>query len=168
MNRQFCQVPSNHAPHPQVNSIFRVDEKMGPTQRRFLLDSGAAVSVARLDVLDEKWHSQITAAGLKTTVGADGLPLEVVGQVTVPVSLGDFQTSQEFTVVKSLTADCILGADFLVKHSAIVLFVIARGMQHPRSDVIIAGWSYIRSTFFQSNVRFAIDLRTPITRCMPA
>ena len=85
-----------------------------------LLSGGAAVSVARLDALDEKWHSQITAAGLRTTVGADGLPLEVVGQVTVPVSLGDFQTSQEFTVVKSLTANCILGADFLVKHSAVI------------------------------------------------
>ena len=77
MNHQFCQVPSNCALHPQVNSIFRVDGKMGPTQRRFLLDSGAAVSVAHLDALDEKWQSQITAAGLKTTVGADGLPLEV-------------------------------------------------------------------------------------------
>lgn len=49
-------------------------------------------------------------------VGADGLLLEVI----VPVSLGDFQTSQEFTVIRSLTADSILGAGFLVKYGAVI------------------------------------------------
>ncbi len=40
--------------------------------------------------------------------------------MAIPVSLGEFQANQEFTVVKSLTADCILGADFLVKHNAVI------------------------------------------------
>jgi len=43
-----------------------------------------------------------------------------VGQVTLPVSLGHFEADQEFTVVQSLTADCILEADFLVKHCAVI------------------------------------------------
>ncbi len=54
------------------------------------------------------------------TVRADGLPLEVVGCVSIPVSLGKFQADQEFTVVNSLTVDRILGANFLVKHGAVI------------------------------------------------
>ena len=60
-----------------------------------------------------------TGCHMLTTVGADGLPLEVMGQTTA-VSLGTFQAKQEFTVVESLTVDCILGADFLLEHSAII------------------------------------------------
>ena len=93
---------------------------MGLTACRFLLDSGAAVSVVRLDATDKQWHDKISAAESNTTVAADGLPLEVVGQVTLPVSLGNFKADQEFTVVQSLTVDCILGADFLVKHCAVI------------------------------------------------
>ena len=93
---------------------------MGPTCCKFLLDSGAAVSVIRFDALDEKWYPDIIAAGPETAIGADGLPLEVVGKVTLPVSLDRFQAQQEFTVVRFLTADCILGADFLVKHGAVI------------------------------------------------
>ena len=106
---------------PQINSIFRVDGKMGSTKYRFLLDSGAAVSVVRLDALDPEWHSQIETKNLRTAVGADGLPLDVVGQVVAPVSLGEFQAVHEFTVVRSLTTDCILGADFLTKHGAVMV-----------------------------------------------
>jgi len=93
---------------------------MGSTKYRFLLDSGAAVSVVRLDALDPEWHSQIETKSLRTAVGADGLPLDVVGQVVAPVSLGEFQAVHEFTVVRSLTTDCILGADFLTKHGAVM------------------------------------------------
>ena len=61
-----------------------------------------------------------TGCHTPTTVGADGLPLQVMGQTTATVSLGTFQVKQEFTVVKSLTVDCILGADFLLEHNAII------------------------------------------------
>ena len=57
---------------------------------------------------------------IPNTVAADGLPLEVVGKVEIPVALGDFRTNQDFTVVKNLSVECILGADFLVKHGAVI------------------------------------------------
>ena len=73
--------------------------------------------MVRRDAMDKQWHDKISAAESNTTVAADGLPLEVVRQVTLPVSL---EADQEFTVVQSLTADCILEADFLVKHCAVI------------------------------------------------
>ena len=55
-----------------------------------MLDSGAAVSVVRLDTLDENWLSQIRQSP-GNAIGPDGLPLEVMGEVEVPISLGEFQ-----------------------------------------------------------------------------
>ena len=73
---------------------------MGLTSTRFLLDSGAAVSVVRRDALDDCWGKHISPiTGIPNTVAADGFPLEVVGRVVIPVSLGQFKADQEFTVV---------------------------------------------------------------------
>lgn len=56
--------------------------------------------MVRYDSLDEYWHQLITQdAGTQNTVAADGLPLEVVGQIRITVSLGEFGTNHEFTVV---------------------------------------------------------------------
>ena len=93
---------------------------MGGTSTRFLLDSGAAVSVVRYDSMEERWRQQIKGSSNQNTVVADSLPLEVVGNVTVPVSLGNFKVHQEFTVVKNLSVEGILGTDFLVHHSAVM------------------------------------------------
>ena len=113
---------------------------MGLTSTRFLLDSGAAVSVVRRDALDDCWHEHISSStGIPNTVAADGLPLEVVGRVVIPVSLGQFKADQEFTVVERLSVGCILGADFLVKHGAVIdckAGTLALG-EHPRLVVPI-------------------------------
>ena len=61
---------------------------MGQTSSRFLLDSGAAVSVVRYNSLDEHWRQRIKTCVIPNTVAADGLPLEVVGKVEIPVALG--------------------------------------------------------------------------------
>ena len=94
---------------------------MGQTAMRFLLDSGAAVSVVRCDMLADCWRKDIVpVTGEQNTVAADGLPLDVIGRVVVPVSLGQFNADQEFIVVERLSVECILGADFLVKHGAVI------------------------------------------------
>ena len=53
-------------------------------------------------------------------VGANGTPLDVVGQTIVALQLGDFRVDHEFTVVHYLTPDCLLGADFLQRHADIL------------------------------------------------
>ena len=94
---------------------------MGQTPTRFLLDSGAAVSVVRQDVLSHCWREHIQElTGAPATVAADGRPLEVCGKVMIPVSVGQFKTDHEFIVVEHLSVECLLGADFLVKHGAVI------------------------------------------------
>ena len=113
---------------------------MGQTSAKFLLDSGAAVSVVRHAVLADCWRNSIAKVETQNTLAANGLPLEVIGQVTVPVSLGEFRAEQKFTVVRNLTVDCILGADFLVEHGAVIdckASTLAVGM-NPRFKVPIS------------------------------
>lgn len=86
----------------------------------FLLDSGAAVSVLHLDALASEFRNQITTTGLTAPIGANGSPLDVVGQIKMPVCIGTFETEQVFIVVTALTVDCLLGADYLVTHGVII------------------------------------------------
>ena len=70
--------------------------------------------------LDGCYYQQlITQANTPVTVAANGAAMDVIGQVTLPVSVNGFQFNQLFTVVHSLTVDCILGADCLLQHEAI-------------------------------------------------
>ena len=66
---------------------------------KFLLDSGAAVSVVCYAVLSEEMQQRIKRSS-SVVIGANGVPLEVVGRVTANVVLGTFHHDQEFIVVR--------------------------------------------------------------------
>ena len=53
-------------------------------------------------------------------MSANGSPLDIVGQTVVTVTLDNFTVNHNFTVVNNLTVDCLLGADFLERHAAIL------------------------------------------------
>ena len=80
------------------------------------------MSVVRLDTLFSEFQCKITEAKL-APVGANGTLLDVVRQIQVPVKMGTYQTKQVFTVVNTLTVDCLLGATLEViidyKHSQV-------------------------------------------------
>ena len=85
---------------------------------KILLDTGAAVSVARYEFLPKEYRQKLTES--PGAVGANGMPLDVVGRAKIAVSLGSFCTEEEFTVIRNLTVDCLLGADFLKEHGAVM------------------------------------------------
>ena len=58
-----------------------------------LEDTGAAVSVVRYDVLGDYLQQRINATH-SATFGANGLPLEVLGQATIPLVLIFYTHSQ--------------------------------------------------------------------------
>ena len=80
------------------------------------------MSVIRHNALPQSVLSHVEPASI-ATVGANGLPLDVAGQVTVLVSLGNYCVQHTFLVVHGLTVEGLLGADFLDKHKAVVDFV---------------------------------------------
>ena len=103
-----------------VNTIVRVDGLLDQDKMQYVLDSGAALSVVRYDTVNPAYHQHIQTDGISAAVGANGLPLDIIGRFKLPVRLKEFQWDQEFTVVKNLTVACLLGAEFLIKHGAIV------------------------------------------------
>ena len=81
-----------------------------------MLDSGAALSV---ETLDEGWQRKLTS--IETLMlGANGHPLDVKGRIEIPVRLGAFHAVHPFVVVQDLTVYCLLGADFLTEHGAVI------------------------------------------------
>ena len=125
-----CQLASSsvtHQPHGQnnseccsVNKTLRIPGSIGPSPVTFLLDSGAAVLMIRLDTLDTHFRNRITDTGLTAPIGANGSPLDVIGQITLPVNIGNFQSDQVFIVMRTLTVACLLGADYLVAHEVVI------------------------------------------------
>ena len=53
-------------------------------------------------------------------VNANGTPLDVEDQIKLVVSIRSFTCEHEFIVIHNLTVDCLLGADFLKKHGAVI------------------------------------------------
>ena len=85
---------------------------------RFLVDTGASVSLLHSDV----WH-RISAshAALQPwsgprLVGVDGSELRVCGYVKLALKIGTASVSNPVVVVDTLTAEGILGMDFLRHH----------------------------------------------------
>ena len=114
-----------------VNAVLQAEGKIGNSPVQFLLDSGAAVSVICCDMVPVSAMRRMEPAS-SSTVAANGLPLDVVGQVSVPVSLSGYCVTHTFLVVRRLTVERLLGAHFLEKHRAVIDFADRRltlGMQ---------------------------------------
>ena len=78
------------------------------------------MSIVNYDVIEDANCLQPMTATL-SAVGANGMPLEIVGETLVSVAVGSsFQTEHSFAVAKRLPVDCLLGADFLTLHSAVL------------------------------------------------
>ena len=76
--------------------------------------------MVHLSALDSQFHKDITNAGLIAPICANGSLLDVIGQITLPVNIGNYQSAQVFIVVKTLTVDCLLGVDYLVAHEVVI------------------------------------------------
>ena len=114
--------PNLHSPPIQntpttINAIFYVNGSLSDQQTSFLLDSGAAISVVHHKLLPS--HTSIFGSAT-AAVSATGAPLNIAGRATLAVSLGMFTVTHEFTVVRHLTVDSLLGADFLKRYKAVV------------------------------------------------
>ena len=102
-----------------VNVEINVQGLLNGSHVQLLLDSGAALSVVHYETLDEGWQRKLTS--IETLMlGANGHPLGVKGWIEIPVRLGAFHTVHPSVVVQDLTVDCLLGANFLTEHGAVI------------------------------------------------
>ena len=87
----------------------------------FLLDTGAAATLLRKDTWERvnagKQLSLQTYSAVQL-VGVDGSPLKIHGWATVDLGLKGHSLYTDIIVVSPLTAEAILGLDFLREHQA--------------------------------------------------
>ena len=84
----------------QLNAIFHINGTFDKHNTSFLLDTGAAASIIRWDSLPLLYQNQTTKR-TPQMVGANGSPLNVIGQVTLPLTLKDFSCEHSFYVAKT-------------------------------------------------------------------
>ena len=94
--------------------------QVGVSLTTLIIHSGAMISVTRQDVMDGRVPNVSHQLAVQA-VGANGLPIDIVGQVDVLVSFkGGFSTLHTFVVVAELLEECLLGSDFLINHAPII------------------------------------------------
>ena len=117
-----------------IQTILRIDGLVGVVPTTFLIDSGASISAIKEQILPP--NIEVVGRQPSTNiVGANGSPIDVVGQLDISVSVtSEFSTMHTFMVVKDLNVDCLLGSDFLMKHGAIINYadqVLTLGKDKP-------------------------------------
>ena len=88
----------------------------------FLVDTGAGVSLLRGDVWEKAVPNSSAYAlqGACRLVGVDGIPIKVCGAASVNVTVEGHTLSHQFIVADHITAEAILGMDFLEKNECIL------------------------------------------------
>ena len=104
-----------------VSSYF-VLGKVFSSPVSFLVDTGAGVSLLRGDVWDKVAPSNCkkklqTANSL---VGVDGIPLQLRGTASVKISVGNLTICHNFVIADKITAEAILGMDFLEENKCVL------------------------------------------------
>ena len=96
---------------------------LGDCKVEMMLDSGSSISLIQESTAAPfTMEHKITPSGLQLT-SASGDNIPIVGCMTLPIYIGELQTTHPLVVVKSLIAPVILGLDFLQKHGMILDFM---------------------------------------------
>ena len=102
-------------------SSYYVKGQLAGQHSKILLDTGSALTLVRTD----QWKHQDALTQPSTEkqlrlVGVDGNPLSLRGTAHTYLKLGGKAFPIEVTVVDNITADVILGMDFLVAEDCVI------------------------------------------------
>ena len=88
----------------------------------FLVDTGAGVLLLNGNVWDKfkSAETQVEPTVYHNLVGVDGHPIKVRGSVTLPVVIAGKTFQQEFIIAECITAESILGVDFMQENNCVV------------------------------------------------
>ena len=96
--------------------------KIGDKRVEIMLDSGSSISLIQESIVTPfSDKNNISPSGLQLT-SASGDNIPILGCITLPLCIGELQTSHSLVVVKSLITPVILGLDFSQKYRMILDF----------------------------------------------
>ena len=94
--------------------------RVGERDVKMLIDTGAAVTLVHRKVLIGKGMSLKLKPVLTPVITASGEQLTIDGQGTAVFTLGRSVVEQDVLVMGEIAEDCLLGADFLLKHKGVI------------------------------------------------
>ena len=99
-----------------------VDGYIGGRLTHMLIDTGSDVSIVRQDIWEAIRRDDCPLHCIPGTpvVAANGEQLQVLGQAKLTMQVGGVKDDFTCLVASALTQECIIGADFLVKHHCII------------------------------------------------
>ena len=98
-----------------------VQGRVDGVSTKMLVDTGSMVTLVRKDLWEEaSGESRSLRPPSRSIVTANGKALEIMGQVDICLSIGDFSCVFLVLVSEKLTQQCVLGADFLIKTGCMV------------------------------------------------
>ena len=88
----------------------------------FLVDTGAGVSLLNKDMWDRLKSKEdlIVPAASHRLVGVDGAPLNILGSAIIPITISGMTFKHKFVIAERITADAILGLDFLEANNCVL------------------------------------------------
>ena len=86
-----------------------------------LVDTGSAVTILHKDLWEQSARSALEAISSPVTV-ANGQPLHILGLGTVRICIADVEFVHQAMIADDVSQSCLLGADFLVPHGAVIDF----------------------------------------------
>ena len=148
-----------YLPNVHVNNIssYFVVGKVFETPVSFLVDAAARVSLLREDIWDRvvPESNRMDREVTYRLVGVDGIPIKVRGTVTVEVSLEGLVFNQKFVIADGITAEAILGMDFLEENRCVLdlgrreLVAKDKGMI-PLKPHLSSKFSYLKVTLVET------------------
>ena len=86
-----------------------------------LVDTGSAVTILHKDLWEQSARSALEAISSPVTV-ANGQSLHILGLGTVRICIADVEFVHQAMIADDVSQSCLLGADFLVPHGAVIDF----------------------------------------------
>ncbi len=105
--KTHCPSIVNNATVEFAVAVIRLVESR---QTRMLVDTGSAVTIVSEEVWKEATENQLL----------HGQPLQVLGRTQLKLQVGELRSTFTVLVVRGVTQECILGADFLSQHNCLV------------------------------------------------
>ena len=110
-------VPGNVPQTFTINNVqsYVLTCSIDNTPVSFLVDTGAGVSLLSKEVWDRlnRAEDKLKPVVTQRIVGVDGIPIKIEGSILVPVAIGKATFEHDFIVANEITAEAILGLDFL-------------------------------------------------------
>ena len=123
-NIRYIHTPEQFSHSVPINNVssYVLSCSMGGHIVSFLVDTGAGVSLLNKDVWDKLKSKQDTIfpAMSHRLVGVDGAPLNVLGSAIIPITISGLTFKHKFVIAEKITADAILGLDFLEANECVL------------------------------------------------